>query len=193
MARASLDPTMPGMNHRTSLLRAATGVLVATWIGQGVIALTHTPSGNHSVEGFAEHLQLALLTTCALALIPIVSLLGRLAAAPRPATLALAGACTLGTLSVISNVNGEDASFFTAVAVPSMLSWLVGFVLLGVALARSRALPRHLAIGLPVAFVAGAPLGHLGGGLITAVYWTLVAAELGLLTGRPRAAAVPAH
>jgi hypothetical protein len=170
---------------KPAVMRAATAILVATWIGQGIIAVTHTPSPNSGVEGTVEHLQLALITLCSLAMIPIVVRLGEVAAARRAAILSLVGANVIGALCVYSNINSGDASFFNAIAVPSMLAWFVGFVILAVALWRTRAVPRVYAIGLVVAFLFGGPGGNAGGGFVAAIYWALLAYELGIWSRVP--------
>ena len=173
---------------KPAVLRAATTILIATWIAQAIIAVTHTPSGNHSVEGVVEHTELALLTICSLSLIPIVLRLGALSGARRAAVVSLVGANTIGALCVISNVNSGDAAFFDAVAILGMLAWFGGFVMLAVALGRSAAVPRAFAIGLPVAFLLGGPGGHIGGGFAAALYWALLARELGIWSQAPAVA-----
>src|SRR4051794_28015712 len=105
---------------RPAVVRAGAALLIAMWVTQGVIAVTHEPSGNHTVVGAIEHIQLATLTLSALAMIPVVRRLGALAGAPRAALLALAGANTVGVLCVVSNINSGDPSFFDAVAPPSL-------------------------------------------------------------------------
>jgi hypothetical protein len=86
---------------------------------------------------------------------------------------------------VYSNINSGDASFFNAVAVPSMLAWFVGFVILAVASWRTGAVPRVYAIGLVIAFLLGGPGGHIGGGFVAALYWALLAYELGIWSSAP--------
>src|ERR1700742_1280734 len=104
------------MLTRPAVVRGATVLNVLTWLGQAAIAFAHDPSGNHSVEGGAEHLQLGLLTLCALTLVPILLRPGAAARAPRAAAVAAVGANAVGLLCVISNVNSGDPSFFTIVA-----------------------------------------------------------------------------
>ena len=186
---------MPSID-RPAVVRAGAALLIAMWVTQGIIALSHAPSGNHTVVGAIEHVQLATLTLCALALIPVVRHLGALAGAPRAALLALAGANTVGALCVVSNLNSGDPSFFDAVAPPSLLAWFVGFVVLGVALARRGAVPRAYAIALPLSMLIGGAGGHVGGGLVAAVYWVLLTRELGIWSpaaARPRTALAAAR
>lgn len=173
------------MLTRPAVVRGATVLNVLTWLGQAAIAFAHDPSGNHSVEGAAEHLQLGLLTLCALTLVPILLRLGAAARAPRAAAVAAVGANAVGLLCVISNVNSGDPSFFTIVAVPSMLSWFGGFVVLGVAIWRTGALPKAYAIALPVTWLCGSVGAQAGLGIATAVFWTLVARELGVFDPAP--------
>ncbi|MGH2958632.1 MAG: hypothetical protein ACRDKE_03440 [Solirubrobacterales bacterium] len=177
---------------KPAVIRVATAILIATWIGQGIIAVTHTPSPDSGVEGTVEHLQLALITLSALAMIPIVMRLGELAGARRAAILSLVGANAIGALCVFSNINSGDASFFNAVAVPSMLAWFVGFVILAVAMGRTRAVPRAYAVGLVIAFLLGGPFGNIGGGFVAALYWALLAFEIGIWSDAPAVARRPA-
>jgi hypothetical protein len=176
---------------KPAVLRTATAILVATWIGQAIIAVTHTPSPNSGVEGTVEHLQLALITICALAMIPIVVRLGALTGARRAAIISLVGANAIGAICVYSNINSGDASFFNAVAVPAMFAWFVGFIILAVAIGRTRVVPLAYAIALPIVFLLGGPGGHIGGGFVAAIYWALLANALGIWTADsavPRAA-----
>jgi hypothetical protein len=133
------------------------------------------------VRGTVEHLQLAAITISALSLVPVVLALGRATGSrlgARAAAVSMVGANAVGALCVISNINSGDASFFTAVAVPSMLSWFVGCVVLAVAVGRSRALPKAYAFALPVTFLLGAVGSQVGGGILVAAFWLLVARRL---------------
>jgi hypothetical protein len=172
--------SIASFSRRPDVLRVATAVMIAAWLAGAVIALVHDPSGNHSVEGLAEHLQLAVLTITTVTLVPIVLRLGALAGAPRAAAVALVGANAVGALCVVSNVNSGDPSFFTVVAVPSMLSWLAGFVALAVALGRSGALPKAYAVALPVTWLLGTMGAQASLGVVTAAFWLLVALRLGV-------------
>jgi hypothetical protein len=86
------------------------------------------------------------------------------------------------SLTVVSNVRGEDPSFFAAVAAPSNLLILGGLIALAVALRRGGALPRLLAIGLPLSWVLTLALGGvfapIAGAYWLAVGWMLRNGEL---------------
>jgi hypothetical protein len=163
---------------RPAVVRNATAINILTWLGQAAIAFVHDPSGNHSVEGFAEHLQLALITLSALSLIPIVLRLGAAAGAGRAAAISVAGANGVGALCIISNINSGDPAFFTVVAVPSMLSWFAGFIVVAVAAWRSGALPKAYALALPLTWILGTVGAQAGLGVATAAFWFLVARRL---------------
>jgi hypothetical protein len=92
----------------------------------------------------------------------------------------------------VSNVNSGDPSFFTAVAVPSMVAWFAGFIALAVAVWRSGALPKAHAFALPVTLLLGTMGAQAGLGVATALFWLLVAlrpdvfaTSSGLPGGRP--------
>jgi hypothetical protein len=113
------------------------------------------------------------LTVTLVLLIPVVLHLGRLAGKPRAAAV---------TLTVVSNVRGEDPAFFDAVAGPSNLLILGGLIALAVGLRRRRVLSRFLAIGLPLSWILtlamGARLSPIAGAYWLAIGWMLRNGEL---------------
>lgn len=180
-------PAISNLINNAKVVRAATAVNIGTWLGQAVIAFTHEASGNHSVEGYPEHLQLALITLCALTIVPITMRVGALAGpvGRRAALISVIGANCVGVLCIVSNVNSGDPSFFTAVAVPSMGSWLLGSIALGVLLYRSGAVPKAYGIALPIAFICGTAGAQAGASVVTALFWTAMARELGVFDPSP--------
>jgi hypothetical protein len=180
------------ITNNVKLVRAATAVNVATWLGQAIIGFTHDASGNHTVEGFPEHLQLALITLCAITIVPIALALGARGGTGgrRAALVSVIGANAVGALCIISNVRGHDASFFSAVAVPSMGSWLLGSVALAVFLYRTGGVPKVIALALPFAFLCGTMGAQAGAGVVTALFY---AAAVAVVTTAPaRGAITPA-
>jgi hypothetical protein len=140
----------------------------------GIIQITDEQSSQTTVVGI-EHVTLAALTTTLLLLLPMTLLLGRIAWRPRFAAFAMTGMSVLAALTVVSNVRGEDPSFFAAVAIPSNVLWFGGWVALAVALKRSGRVPAAVAIGLPITWVLSLPLSQFGASIIAAAYWLVVA------------------
>jgi hypothetical protein len=160
-------------SHLTRLAAPAATAAAALLGVSGIIRLTHEQSGESTTIGI-EHLYLGGLTASLVLLVPVVLLLGRIAGRPRLARIAITGQLALAALTVISNVRGKDPSFFAAVAVPSNLLWLGGFVALAVVLRRSGRVPRAIAIGLPVAWVLTLPGSAVGGMVVAGAYWLVV-------------------
>jgi hypothetical protein len=173
--------------NNAKVLRAATAINIATWLGQAVIAFTHDASGNHSVEGYPEHLQLALITLCAITLVPITLRLGARGGTGgrRAALVSAIGANCVGVLCIASNVNSGDPSFFTAVAIPSMGSWFLGTIALAIFLYRSGNVPKVYAFALPVAFLCGTAAAQTGAPVVTALFWAAMARQLGVFDPSP--------
>ena len=151
---------------------AAMAAAVANSVS-GVIQITDEQSGESTVVGI-EHVSLAALTLACILIVPAVLRLAQIAGRSRGAVAASTGLVALSSLMVVSNVRGEDPSFFAAVAVPSNLLWLGGFVALAVALKRSARVPAAIAIGLPLSWILTLPLSALGGGIAAGAYWLVV-------------------
>lgn len=139
----------------------------------GIIQITDTQSSQTTSVGI-EHVSLAAFSLNALVLIPVALHLARLAGGSRGGVVASVGLAALTVLTIISNVRGEDPSFFPAVAIPSNLLWLGGFVAIGIALKRSGRVPAAIAVGLPITWFFMLPLSMVGGGLVAAAYWLVV-------------------
>lgn len=128
-----------------------------------IIQITDSQSGESTTVGI-EHVSLAgLSATCCCS--SRWCYLGRVAGRPRAATVAVTGQVALAALTVISNVRGEDPSFFAAVAVPANLLMFGGWVALAVALRRGGHLPRTLAVGLPLSWFLLFPGSSIGLGV----------------------------
>jgi hypothetical protein len=139
----------------------------------GVIQITDEQSSQSTTTGI-EHVSLGALSIALLLLVPAVLRLAQIAGRSRGAIAASTGLVALASLMVVSNVRGSDPSFFAAVAVPSNLLWLGGFVALAVALKRSGRVPAAIAIGLPVTWILTLPLSVVGGGIAAGAYWLVV-------------------
>jgi hypothetical protein len=151
---------------------AAIAAAVALAVG-GVIQITDAQSGQTTVVGI-EHVTLGALTATLLLLAPVTLFLGRAAGRIRPAAIAATGMVVLAALTLVSNVRGEDPSFFAAVAIPTNLMWFGGLISLAVALKRTGAVPAKLAVALPLTWVLALPFSAAGGGLVAGAYWLLV-------------------
>lgn len=159
------------ISSRTAAKAAmAAGVVIA--VG-GIIGITHTESGESTTVGI-EHLYLATFTGLLVLLVPVVLYLGRLAGRPTAAKAAITGQVVLAALTVISNVRGEDPSFFAAVAGPTNLLIFGGLVALAVALKRNGSLPTPMAVGLGLVWILTLPLSSVGGMVVAGGYWFAV-------------------
>lgn len=166
------------MNSTTSPItsRLAAPAAMATSAAlavSGIIQIFDEQSSQSTSVGI-EHVGLAGFTVMVLALIPVALHLGRLAGGSRGGGIASVGLAALGAISIVSNVRGEDPSFFAAVAAPANLLWLVGFTMLAVALKRNGRVPAAIALGLPVSWFFMLPLSMVGGGLVAAAFWLVV-------------------
>jgi hypothetical protein len=167
------------ISTRTAATAAmAAGVVAGVF---GILSIADPQSGESTTVGI-EHVILGGLTLELLVLIPAVLYFGRLAGRPRAAAVAVAGQAALAALTVVSNVRGEDPSFFAAVAGPSNLLILGGFIVLAIGLRRSGVVSKPLAIGLPISWVLilamGGVLAPIAGAYWFAVGWMLKHGEL---------------
>ena len=158
---------------KTTAAFCAMGAAVSLAIG-GVLQLSDTQSGQTTVDGVAEHLILVSFSATLVLLIPVMLHLARLAGRPAVGVVMALGMGALAALGTISNVRGEDPSFFAAVAIPTNLIWFGGSIALAVMLRGRRLFPLALAIGLPLAWVFALPMSGIGGGLVAGAYWLTV-------------------
>ena len=174
-----------GMTNNTSVsTRTAASAAIAAGVVTsvfGILSITDPQSSGSTTVGI-EHVILGGLTVALLLLIPVVLHLGRLAGRPRAAAAAVTGQAALAALTVVSNVRGEDPSFFAAVAGPSNLLIVGGLIVMAVALGRGGAMPKPLAIGLPLSWILTLALGGvfapIAGAYWLAVGWMLRHGEL---------------
>jgi hypothetical protein len=158
------------------------GALLAV---SGALQATGLDWTENAVETPAQHVTMALFAAAFVALVPAVAYLGRLA--PGRGRLGwigiAAGQLGVAAASTVSNIRGVDAGWFPAAAVAANALWVVGTLVLAVALFRGRRVPRLLAVGLVVAYIGSIPLSIVGGGIIAGAYWLAVAYLIGLGAG----------
>jgi hypothetical protein len=159
--------------HRRLAVAGAAVASASLAVG-GILQLTDEQSGQTTVVG-VEHVTLGAFTVTLTALIPVVLTFGRITGRMWPGRITAVGLLALAGLTTVSNVRGEDPSFFPPVAVVSNLLIVIGLIGLAVALTRSGGFPKALAIALPVTWVFVLPLSAIGGGLAAGAYWLVVA------------------
>jgi hypothetical protein len=144
----------------------------------GVTQIVHSQrnSGN-SVVGVAGYLSLSFFVVAMIAIAPSFIALARecrSGAARKAAIAAAAGTTILGLTSISSLVSGHDLGLFNVVAPLTNAAWLLGSIVLAVALKREGSVPTAVAVGLPLAWVASIPLATVGGGVISGAYFLFV-------------------
>jgi hypothetical protein len=145
----------------------------------GALQVTQDFEGTHNtIDTTAEYLVTGALPVALALTIPMYLLLGRLAGAPRARIAAVVPQIVLGLMCVVSVINGEDASFFNAVAPLCLITWLGASIVLARGLRRRAAVPAPVALALPVLLVTSFALSPVGGGLLTGAYWIAVASLL---------------
>jgi hypothetical protein len=184
---------MNPITHISTRLAAAAATAAGIPLAvSSIIQLTDDQSSESTVVGI-EHVTLACLTLTVLFLVPTVLELGRRANRAWAARAAVTGQLALAGLTTISNVRGEDPSFFPVVAIASNLLILGGWVALAVALRRNRTMSTVLAVGLPLSWIFALPLSAVGGALVAGAYWLVVGwllrhERLGEAAGAPQPA-----
>lgn len=168
-------PRTPAFQSRPAAL-AATAASLSLCV-YGVLQVADEQSSQTTLVG-VEHVTLAGLTVAMLLLVPVLLTLGRIGGRPLPARTASAGLLLLSALTIVSNVRGEDPSFFAAVAVPSNLLIFGGLTWLAIGLRRGGQLPTWLAVAMPLSWILALPGSEVGGGVAAAAIWLVVARTL---------------
>ena len=164
---------MPTNTRNLRSLAAVAGG--AAFAFTGAIQATQEFEGTHNtIDTTAEYLVTGALPVALVLTIPMYHLLGRLGRAPRAAAVAIAAQVVLSLMCVISVVNGEDASFFNAVAPVCLLTWLAGSVVLARGLRRTGSVPAPVAFALPALLITTFMLSPIGGAMLTGGYWIAV-------------------
>jgi len=181
---------MPPVKNRFAPIAAVLAGLV--WMVPGVLRLAYpgqTDSGS-SVEGWVGHVLLTAMSVGLLLLIPALLELARSAERDTGAKVAVVGMVGLAILATISNVRGEDPSFFPPVAIVTNLLWFGGMVALAVSLKRAGRISPKLAILLPITWFLSLPLAIVGGTVLAGAYWVNIGRLMHQAT--PRAQSAPA-
>lgn len=156
----------------------------ATFAAGGVTQIVHSQRHAGSrVVGTAGYLALSFFVVALISAAPSFIALARRARSSRvlkAATAAAAGTAVLGLTSITSLVNGHDLGLFNVVAPLTNGAWLLGSIILAVALKRAGSVPTAVAVGLPIVWVAAIPLSTFGGGVIAGAYFLAIGY---LLTG----------
>lgn len=144
----------------------------------GITQIIHSQrhAGNR-VVGVAGYLVLSFFVVALIAVAPSFLALARrarLGAATRAALAAAAGTAVLGLTSITSIVNGHDLGLFNVLAPLTNGAWLLGSLVIAVALKRAATVPTAVAVGLPLAWVATIPLATIGGGVLSGAYYLAV-------------------
>ncbi|MFC0527521.1 hypothetical protein [Phytohabitans kaempferiae] len=142
----------------------------------GAIQAVRPTDTDPLIDG-GEHVLLALFAAALVLWMPGYLTLGRAIGGPARAGswMAVAGTALLAFAMTATNLNGEDYSWFPALALPANALWAIGSILLAVVAYRRRALPRPLALALPLIWVGSIPLSQLGGSLVAAAIWGAIA------------------
>jgi hypothetical protein len=121
----------------------------AAWAADGVVQLIHPQTSSDTlVVGAAGYANLALFVAALLLVSPALVALGerpQTKLAWRAGLAAAAGTVLLGITGITSLAHGRDYSFFPAVAVLTNAAWLLGSIVIAVALTRTRTAPRWAA------------------------------------------------
>ncbi|MGY1609042.1 hypothetical protein [Geodermatophilus sp. SYSU D00700] len=155
--------------------RAGTAALVAAGISVavGVTQVLHPQDTDPAIEPRTAAILVG--TSVMLWALPVLYLrLATLAGARWTAYVASAGTVLLSGGMLSSAVNGEDLSFFPAVALVANALWFLGSVALAVALWRSRRVSRPLVALLPLVTPVFLVLSQTGGGVPVGAYLAVV-------------------
>ncbi len=165
-------------------VRAGVAALVAAGlsIAVGVTQVLHPQDTDPAIEPRTA----ALLVGSSIMLwaLPVLYLrLAEPAGARRSALVASTGTVLLSAGMLSSAVNGEDLSFFPAVALVANALWFAGSLGLAIGLWRGRRAPRPLVAMLPLVTPVFLLLSQLGGGVPVGAYlavlgWLLVRGQL---------------
>jgi hypothetical protein len=157
----------------TALAAMAGGAMAAA---SGALQASGLDWDGSKVETVPQHVALGLFAAALVLTIPAVLALagyadGRLRAGRYGI---VAGQFAVAAAATVSNIRGDDASWFPAVAGPANLVWVAGSIALAIALYRTARVPRPVAVGIVGAYIGTIPLSMIGGGIIAGSFWLAV-------------------
>jgi hypothetical protein len=85
---------------------------------------------------------------------------------PRAAATAVGAQLVLAAMCVVSVVNGEDPSFFNAVAPVCLFTWFVSSIVIARGMGRGA-----VAYALPALVIVTFALSPIGGSIVTGAFW----------------------
>lgn len=119
---------------------------------------------------------LAMFAVILVAVAPAHLSLSKFARGPWGGRLVAVGTPLLAVGAMSSAINGEDLSWFPAVAALANGLWLVGSIILGISLWRAGRVQRWIAVLLPISMPLTLVLSQLGSGLPIGAFWVAVGA-----------------
>jgi hypothetical protein len=166
----------PILKSRVVALAALAGGLVYAFCG--AIEATQDFKGTHNtIDSTGEYLVTGGFALSLLLTVAAYRALARSAGKPRTGVVAMVPQLVLAGLTTISVIHGEDLSVFNVIAPICLLTWLVASIVIGVALKKTRAVPKVVAIGLPAIMLFTIPLSTIGGPLVTGAFWMAVGGQ----------------
>lgn len=189
----NIGPTTTFADHRTEGSPTSRLFVSVTTGGRAALAyglLAMAVGAAQAVRTGDTSVQIAtgmrwILVAFALSLLVVVPAhlaLGAFARSSLGARIAAAGTPLLAFGAASSAINGQDFTWFPAVAVVANALWLIGSVTLGVSLWRAGKVSRWVAVLLPVSMPVTLLFSQLGSGLVVGAFWVAVGALM--LSGR---------
>jgi hypothetical protein len=158
--------------HITALAAVLGGLV---YVFCGTLQITQDFQGSHNtIDSTAEYLVTGAFAAALYLTAASYRVLGSLAEAPRAAAAAIGAHVVLGTMCVVSVINGADASFFNALAPLCLLTWFASSAVIANRLRRSGAVPRGVAYALPALVITTIVLSPVGGAILTGAFWLVV-------------------
>ncbi len=166
----------PVTKTRLALAAVAGGAVYAFG---GALNVTQDFQGSHNtIDTTAEYLVTIAFVLQIWLTAGAYKLLGDLGGVGRKALVAIVPQVVLSSTAVVSIAQGEDPAIFNVLAPVCLLTWLVGSVLIARGLRRTNAVPKAVAIALPLTMIASFPLSMVGGGIVTGAYWMVLGSRL---------------
>jgi hypothetical protein len=174
--------TSAAAQRRTSRLHVSptTGgraALTYGFLAMGIGAAQAVRSGDTSVQ-IATGMRwiLVVFAISLVVIVPAHLALGAFARTPVGARIAAAGTPLLMVGAASSAINGQDFSWFPAVAIVANALWLVGSITLGVSLWRAGRVRRWVAVLLPISMPVTLFFSQMGSGLVVGAFWVALGA-----------------